>query len=445
MLWSLGFLIYLSIICDYFRTLSTRPSFVFGAARSQFRALDHLTYHCITSFSWQTSPGAPLRGEGCVTSMGDMRAGFFSSYENIDDHAKLHGTEPRQISGSFQTDFKREVCKRSFKRARHRASLHGLTWYKGRMVTASQLGVTLQPSKTVTQIKNVTPSNAMKRKRLSCFSWNCNGLPPAHWDFLMQWLDNQMIDILLLQETHWPFSRDWLDGKYMMVHSGSQSKQAGLLCMVSTRVCRPADLTWYEHLPGRVIQLRIHGPSRCIDVLNIYQYTCVPSHMDQRSQIWNMLFSILSGFSSRNILLMAGDFNCSADQRSSAVGFPDFRRAGCRSLGPRHPDANHWKQLLVQFDLMALNTWNSHDTATYEFGHQCSRIDYICTRRKHADPLARDVKQLHDFSLVPLTGAFHIPLMTSIRREWFNAQTSKSLGWTRQQKITIESTLRRAG
>ena len=437
MLWSLGFLINLSFIFDLLQTLSNRPSFDFGAARSQFRALDHLTCHSTTRFSWQISPGAPLRGEGCVTSMGDMRAGIFSSFGNIDDHAKTHGMEPRQISGSYQTDLQREVCKRSFKRARQRASLHGITWYKGRMVTASQLGVTLQSPKTVTPIKNVAPPTAMKRKRLSCFSWNCNGLPPAHWDFLMQWLDNQMIDILLLQETHWPFSRDWIDGKYMMVHSGSQSKQAGLLCMVSTRVCSPADLTWYEHLPGRVLQLRIHGPSRCIDILNIYQYTCVQTHMDQRSQVWNMLFSILSGFSRRNILLLAGDLNCSADQRSSAVGYPDFRRDGCRSLGPRHPDANHWKQLVVQFDLMALNTWNSQDTATYEFGHHCSRIDYICTRRTHADPLARDVKQLHDFSLVPLSGAFHIPLLTSIRREWFHAQTSKKLGWTRQQRLRL--------
>jgi exonuclease III len=253
----------------------------------------------------------------------------------------------------------------------------------------------------------------------------------------MMWLENQTIDVLLLQETHWPFSSDWISGKYMMVHSGSQSKQAGLLCMISTKVCNQSELSWYEHLPGRILQLRIHGPSRCIDILNIYQYTCIPTHMESRSHVWHLLFEILTSFSRRNVLLLAGDFNCSADQRSSAVGYPDFQRNGQRCHGPRHPDANHWRQLLVQFDLTALNTWNAGDHATYEFGDQCSRIDYICTRRTHADSLARDVKYLRDFSLVPISGAFHIPLLTSLRQEWFTAQRTTTTGWTRQQRLKL--------
>ena len=48
--------------------------------------------------------------------------------------------------------------------------------------------------------KNVLPPKPVQRRRLTCFSWNCNGLPPDHWDFLTQWMKNQTIDIVLLQE-----------------------------------------------------------------------------------------------------------------------------------------------------------------------------------------------------------------------------------------------------
>ena len=185
------------------------------------------------------------------------------------------------------------------------------------------------------------PPKYVQRKRLTCFTWNCGGLPPEHWDFLMMWLDSQTIDILLLQETHWPFTRDWISDHYLVVHSGENKKQAGLLCLISKKVCRPSHLSWYEHVPGRILQLCIHGTQRCIDILNVYQHTCIPSHMEARQQIWHHLYSILSTFSHRNILLMAGDFNCSADQRTDAIGYPMFQTDKGHSHGPRHADAHH--------------------------------------------------------------------------------------------------------
>ena len=48
-----------------------------------------------------------------------------------------------------------------------------------------------------------------------------------------------------------------------------------------------------------------------------------------------------------------------------------------------------------------------------------------------------DVKHLRDFSLVPISGAFHIPLLTSLRREWFTAQRTTTTGWTRQQRLKL--------
>ena len=149
--------------------------------------------------------------------------------------------------------------------------------------------------------------------------------------------------------------------------------------------------------------------------------------MESRERLWHQLFTLLTTLSKKNVLLMAGDFNCSADQRTNAVGYPTFAKDGIRCHGPRHPDADHWKQLLLQFDLMALNTWNAGDGPTYEFCNHSSRIDYICIRRAHADQIARDVKQLRDFALVPITGAFHVPLMTTISVNGFLNTNSKTV------------------
>ena len=407
--------------------------------RSQFRALcisKLLVISLAFNIAYQ-SQICTVRSEGYVISMDDVRA--VQDFTKLDTWhtAKQHGLGSRKIFESYQTSKIRAVCKRSYIRARKRASLHGHTWYRGQLFTASQLGVTVSEPSDTPPPKNVPPPKYVQRRRLTCFSWNCSGLPPEHWDFLMMWLDSQSIDILLLQETHWPFTRDWISDHYLVVHSGENKKQAGLLCLISKKVCRPSNLSWYEHVPGRILQLRIHGTQRCIDILNVYQHTCIPSHMDARQQIWHNLFSILSTFSHRNILLMAGDFNCSADQRTDAIGFPMFQTDTGHSHGPRHADAHHLKHLLSQFDLTALNTWDIQNRATYEFGQQSLRIDFICTRRSHADKMAKEVKRLRDFPLVPMTGAFHIPLMTTIRNDWYPDHRPQKHGWTRQQRLQL--------
>ena len=159
--------------------------------------------------------------------------------------------------------------------------------------------------------------------------------------------------------------------------------------------------------------------------------------MELRNQVWHQLFTLLQSFSQKNVLIMGGDFNCSAVLHSDAIGIPTFRTGDTRCHGPRHPDSDQWHQLLSQFDLTALNTWNSSDMATYIFGTHSSRIDYICTRRMHADSMARNVKQLRDFTLVPLTGAHHIPLLTSLRREWYSEHPRRPAGWSRQQRLSL--------
>jgi len=254
---------------------------------------------------------------------------------------------------------------------------------------------------------------------------------------MQNWLDSQALDVILLQETHWGYTSEWLQEKYYAIHSGTQTRQAGILCLISRKVCSQTDISWQEVEPGRILHVRIHGMNRCVDVVNLYQHVYNTGNLDKRSALWSQLSHLISTFSKKNALVLAGDANCSTDQRCSAVGFPTFVRHGERSYGSLHPDSYLWTQLLKNHDLIALNTWSPHSEATYEFNHQHSRIDYIICRREHGDTLAKDVQLLHDFSLLPLTGAFHIPLITTLRKDWYPSMGTSSTGWTRQQRLRL--------
>ena len=181
--------------------------------------------------------------------------------------------------------------------------------------------------------------------------------------------------------------------------------------------------------------------NRCVDVVNLYQHVFNNGNLERRSVLWSKLSHLISTFSKKNALILAGDANCSTDQRCSAIGFPTYVRHGERSYGSLHSDSYLWTQLLKQHDLIALNTWSSHSEATYVFNHQHSRIDYIICRREHGDTLAKDVQLLHDFSLLPLTGAHHVPLLTTLRKDWYPSVGSTTMGWTRQQNSGYISTV----
>ena len=194
---------------------------------------------------------------------------------------------------------------------------------------------------------------------------------------LQIWLDSQAIDVIMLQETHWSYTREWLQEKYYAIHSGAQTRQAGLLCLISKQTCRQHDISWQEVIPGRILHVRLHGVARSVDLINLYQHVFQPCNLECRSELWLKLSHLLSTFSKKNALILAGDANCSTDQRCSAVGYPTYARHGQRHYGSLHTDSHIWTQMLKQFNLIALNTWSPCNGATYEFNHQHSRIDYI--------------------------------------------------------------------
>ena len=371
-----------------------------------------------------------VRGEGCVTGMGDTGAVCFQT-------AKVHAVEPQKAYEPSPST-RRATLKRSFRRAQRRAALHGYTWYRGRLCTATHLGTScsdLAQDPIITQ--NVAPKLSRRRQRLTVFNWNCSGLAPYKWDQLQQWLDHQCIDVLSVQETHWSYTTEWLQSKYCAIHSGDHSNAGGILFLISRQLCAQHDISWAEIIPGRLLHVRIHGQKRHIDLISVYQHIHRSDRLEQRQDVWNQLDTVLTSLSTRHTLLLMGDFNTSLQRRSNAIGVKDYLHQGDRCLGPPHRDQHLLHNLIQTFDLTALNTWSHSLGPTYQFDHQHSRIDFIFCRRHFSDKTSKQVQYLYDFNLNNLHGAMHFPMICSVLKVWHQHPHAQPLGWSRAARLDL--------
>lgn len=268
------------------------------------------------------------------------------------------------------------------------------------------------------------------------FSWNAGGLAPARWDLLQQWAEAQELDVLCVQETHWPYDSEWQTSSYHCIHSGIHGNKAGVLCLISKRLCPSHQLSWQIIDPGRFLHVRIHGEHRSIDILNLYQHVHSVSNMDQSQHVWDLLNDQLTRLPQRNFLMMMGDFNTSLPNRSTSVGAGHYLHQGRRVTGTTHTDSDLFHQLLRQHSLVVLNTWSLNHGPTYVHPNANSRIDYVCCRRWHTDQAARQVHQLHLFPLNFDANTFHIPILTSTLRCWIPC-TSQTAGWSHRQRLRL--------
>ena len=361
--------------------------------------------------------------EGYVSVMGDVGAAYA---------AKQHDSRPRM--GSAPTD---SVRKRAYRRAIRRALQHGWTWYRGQILTPDLVAPHHLKALSFDTFDE-TPSNQIKThhpkgQRFSCLSWNVSGLSLERWDALQQWILLQDLDLICLQETHWKHESQWLTSHYHHIHSGSTS-QGGLLVMVSKRLCSFDQVTWNSIIPGRLQHLRITLGGRALDLIHCYQFVRKPGNDDNRAHLWQQLHDVLSTLPHRNLLLLTGDWNTSLTRTSSLVGLGDYHWQGKRITGPKATDENVFQQLLSQNDLVVLNSWNATDGPTFRHENGTSRIDFIITRRVHSDTLARQTRALPQMPLVPQTGPTHIPLIATLKTQWYVYRTPKVTGWTIQHR-----------
>ena len=89
---------------------------------------------------------------------------------------------------------------------------------------------------------------------------------------------------------------------------------------------------------------------------------------------------------------------------------------------------------MSHYDLVVLNSWHASDGPTFRHENGTSRIDFILTRRAHSDSLARQTRALPHMPLVPQTGPTHIPLIATLKKQWFAYHNPKVTGWTLQHR-----------
>ena len=204
--------------------------------------------------------------------------------------------------------------------------------------------------------------------------------------------------------------------------------------MVAKRLCTFDQVSWHSWIPGRLQQIRLHLKGRALDILNCYQFVRHPDKFRDRTQFWQSLHDALSQIPNRNILLLAGDMNTSLTTANASVGVASYLWQSRRTCGPKARDQSTFKNLLQQYNLVTLNTWTSSDGPTFCNDTASSRIDFICTRRVHADGLAKQACTVPQMPLVPQTGPRHFPIMTTLKKHWFTTPKKTSTAWTPVQR-----------
>ena len=322
---------------------------------------------------------------------------------------KDHGTRPLNQHAGIPR-------KRAWKRALARADRQGCTIYKGTLLVAS--GEKSQPSKSSLR-SDWQPRQTKPRRRLTFATWNSGGLP---YQFLMHWLQETSLDVAIIAETKCTWTSNWTTANYHMVHSGIL--HGGLLIAVSRRLCASSDLSYEMVIPGRLVHVRLHNHSWPLDIIGVYQYAWAPENgkalnLSRREEVWHGLQKLIESLPNRNQLLIGGDFNTNLRPHKNLVG-PKTHPSAWKPSGEHknHKDQTSFQDLVQTQKLVALNTWHPGFKHTFKgnFG-ATSRIDFILTRHRDCDAIAKNTIPLEHCPLVDLRpGPQHLPIVGSLHR-----------------------------
>ena len=224
--------------------------------------------------------------------------------------------------------------KHSFQRAQRQALLQGTAVYRGRRMTDRQLGVTWSANVPKKSTKAKASDNT---PRIRVVTWNSGGHNLVRQAEVRTWLESESrsnpVHILCIQETHWPCSSEYRDGPWTCVHSGSGSREGGILFMINTEYFKGLDIKHAEVHPGRMLHLRICSDP-AIDLLGVYQHAwnLAKAEFQNRQQtpeqlllgkrqiIWQRMQGWISGVPKRNLLGITGDFNSTLETHPPNVG-----------------------------------------------------------------------------------------------------------------------------
>ena len=275
-------------------------------------------------------------GEGCTLTMESTKTSKQDLNQSKPD-VKIHGSWPK-----YQKSTMKRTSKRSYKRALNKAHIQGVVWYHGKLMTARELGATRPPINAFqddlqyTSAPRRTNNRRGSNKRTSIFSWNSGGLSSARYQCLIEWLSTTSFDICCIQEAHWCFTNEWTSDGFLFIHSGTTKPEAGVLTIINQKCCNANQVSWFEAIPGRLLQIRLEGAQNSLDVVNGYQHVFSSNKMSLRTDFWNTLQSLLHSIPSRNFLCLVGDYNTSLPITDQRVGTSHYQVASDKTKGPEH-------------------------------------------------------------------------------------------------------------
>eukprot|EP00439_Symbiodinium_sp_Y106_P073501 s140_g13.t2 len=275
----------------------------------------------------------------------------------------------------------------------------------------------------------------------------------AVYDSFTLWLQTAPYDIVFLQEIHRGFgaeSSEWQAGSWIYISSpDNKSRFAGVAVAVRTSLAHKYTVRSLPVIPGRILHVRLSGHNYSIDVFSCYQHVInsretQAANASKRDLFWSTLGKYLASLPFRNVLILAGDFNCAARREDGIAG------PAAPPSNPYYFDQDDFMGLMAAGSLCLLNTWSCsrhNDMNTFINGAMRSQIDYVATRVTSADAQARLSRPVLNLDFAPWRlGCKHRPVQATIRLKpgWLVASTRRppTIGY---DKTGLESALRAQG
>ena len=131
-----------------------------------------------------------------------------------------------------------------------------------------------------------------------------------------------------------------------------------------------------------------------LDVTCVYQHATPDKRTSggARHRLWTLLSRHLAALPRCNLLLLGGDLNC------TPIGTAGLAGGGLISSTSARADSSDFRDILVEHDLCAINTWTSRRKRamhTFQHGDRLSQIDFLFLRRHASDHVSRECGPLH--------------------------------------------------
>ena len=326
--------------------------------------------------------------------------------------------------GQILLHHEQTIRKTALKNALKSAKGTGVAQYRGRILRTEPGARPVQAAVPPPAREHPRPEAPRRRRnrRLKVLSYNCGGLTSAFYTELLVWLKLHQPDIVFLQETHWSADRTYTTDDWHVLSSGCSAHHSGVMILLARHSFPQPCIRSEALVSGRLLLVKAQSRHSTYYMINVYQKVQdgAKESMCLRQQIWDSLQRAISMSPSRHSLIVAGDFNTSLQQHSPYTGAAVYTK-GCAATAP---DAHAFHQLVKQFDLRALNTFQP-TPCKHTYQHHAktvvrSQIDYILLRGRRTDSLSKCTQTLIDTDLGAWRGGpKHWPILASMPAECF--------------------------